>query len=55
MFDTKLEEWLDDTRFMVNSVAGLDSTEMDDIKNDQKIQVLFGTEGLPPLMRIMKT
>ena len=35
IFNTNLEEWLDDTSFMVDGVAGFDSAYLDEIKDDQ--------------------
>ena len=35
IFNTKLEERLDDTSFMVDGVAGFDSAYLDEIKDDQ--------------------
>ena len=36
IFNTKPEERLDDTSFMVGGVAGSDSAYLDDIKDDQE-------------------
>ena len=36
IFNTKLEERLDDTNFMVNGVAGFDSTYLDDVNDDHE-------------------
>ena len=36
IFNTKREKRLDDTSFMVDSVAGFDSAYTDDIKDDQE-------------------
>ena len=35
IFNTNLEERLDDTSFMVDGVAGFDSAYLDEIKDDQ--------------------
>ena len=55
IFNTNIEEWLDDTSFMVDGVAGFELAYLDGIKVIKITQVLYRTEGLLPLMRIMET
>ena len=47
IFNTKLEERLDNTRFMVDGVAGFESAYLDDIRDDLgRTQVLYWTKVL---------
>ena len=48
IFNTKLEERLDDTRFMVDGVAGFESAYLDDIRDDQENPSVVLDQGITP-------
>ena len=48
IFNTKLEERLDDTSFMVDGVAGFESAYLDDIKDDQENPGVVLYRGITP-------
>ena len=48
IFNTKLEERLDNTSFMVDGVAGFDSAYLDDIKDDQENPGVVSNQGITP-------
>ena len=48
IFNTKLEEPLDDTSFMVDGVSGFDSAYLDDIKDDQENLGVVLDQGITP-------
>ena len=54
-FNTKLEERLDETNFMIDGVAGFDSAYLDDVKDDHEKLGVVSDRGIIPLMRIMGT
>ena len=48
IFNTNLEEWWDDTSFMVDGVAGFDSAYLDGIKEDQENPGVVLDRGITP-------
>ena len=48
IFNTKLEERLNDTSFMVDGVAGFDSAHLDDIKDNQENPGGVSDQGITP-------
>ena len=46
IFNTNPEEWLDDTSFMVDGVAGFDSAYLDDIKENQENPGVVSDRGI---------
>ena len=48
IFNKKLEERLDDTRFIVDGVVGFDSAYLDDIKDDQENPGVVSDQEINP-------
>ena len=47
-FNTKLEERLDETNFMVDGVAGFDSAYLDDVNYNHENQGVVSDRGITP-------
>ena len=47
-FNTNLEEWLDDTNFIVEGVAVLDSAYLDDVNDDYDNPGVVSDQGITP-------